>query len=258
MDSLGSDTKAGQTNYDDLYADILLWLREGYIDYVVPQLYWEHGHRAAPYEVLVDWWSRHSYGKHCYIGLGIYKAGSNARWRDKNIIPMQIRDARSYSTIQGQVYFSSKSFLKNPNSWNDSLQQNYYKYPALIPPMPWIDSIPPVPPVINAISTEGNAPGQQVRISATYIDKEKRLRQFALYAFSSLEDTDISNRPPLKLIPAVSDSLDYVLALSLPPQSGNELYIGLTAVDINNVESEISILQKLERANDKTDWEIVR
>lgn len=258
LDSLGSDTKAGQTNYDDLYADILLWLKEGYIDYVVPQLYWEHGHRAAPYEVLVDWWSQHSYGKHCYVGLGIYKAGSNARWRDRNIIPLQIQDARSFATIQGQVYFSSKSFVRNPNGWSDSLRLHYYKHPALIPPMPWIDSVPPVPPVVNSISIHGKNPQQQLQINARYVDTEKRLRQFAIYSFSSIEDTDISNKAPVKLIPATSDSLRYVLALSLLPQEGNELYIGISAVDINNVESEIGLLQKLERTNERAPWELVK
>ena len=48
-DSLGSDTHAGQTNYDDLYADILLWLKNGWIDYVVPQLYWEFEQKNAPF-----------------------------------------------------------------------------------------------------------------------------------------------------------------------------------------------------------------
>jgi hypothetical protein len=123
--------------------------------------------------------------------------------------------------------------------------------------MPWIDSIPPLPPVINSISTEGKLTDQQVRISAAYIDRSKRLRQFALYAFSSLENTDISGKAPLKLIPVSSDSLDYVLALSLLPQSGKELYIGLTAVDVNNVESELSILQKLQRSGTKAEWEVV-
>ena len=85
-DSIGSDSKAGQTNYDDLYADILLWLKEGWIDYVAPQLYWEFEHAHAPYGPLLDWWSKHTYGRHCYIGLGIYKAGSNAGWRDKDTI----------------------------------------------------------------------------------------------------------------------------------------------------------------------------
>jgi uncharacterized lipoprotein YddW (UPF0748 family) len=138
-DPMGSATKAGVTNYDDLYADILLWLRNGWIDYVAPQLYWEIGHKAAPFEVLLDWWSKHTYGKHCYIGLGLYRAGSNAAWRDPNQLPKQIRAMREYPEIQGAIYFSSRSFLNNPNGWNDSLQHNYYKYPAQVPPMAWLD-----------------------------------------------------------------------------------------------------------------------
>ena len=129
----GSDTKAAQTNYDDLYADILLWLREGWIDYVAPQLYWEFGHKAAPYEVLIDWWNSHTYGKNCYIGLGIYRAGINDAWKDKTQLPRQITYLRSKPNINGMIFFSSKSFLNNPNGWNDSLQQNYFKEPALVP-----------------------------------------------------------------------------------------------------------------------------
>ncbi|MGZ5246231.1 MAG: glycoside hydrolase family 10 protein [Flavitalea sp.] len=139
-DSLGSATKAGVTNYDDLYANVLLWLKEGWIDYVAPQLYWEIGHKAAPYEVLVDWWSKNTYGKHCYIGLGIYRAGSNAAWRDSTLLPRQINMMRSYPEIQGAIYFSSKSFVNNPNGWCDSLQNNYYKIPAMVPPMPWLNN----------------------------------------------------------------------------------------------------------------------
>jgi uncharacterized lipoprotein YddW (UPF0748 family) len=134
----GSDTKAGQTNYDDLYADILLWLKKGWIDYVAPQLYWEFGHKAAPYEVLVDWWNNHTYGRHCYIGLGIYRAGSNDAWKDKTMLPKQIELLRSKPNISGMIFFSSKSFNNNPNGWNDSLQQHYFKTPALVPPMDWL------------------------------------------------------------------------------------------------------------------------
>jgi uncharacterized lipoprotein YddW (UPF0748 family) len=74
QDPDGSDTQGGQTNYDDLYADIVLWLKKGWIDYVAPQIYFELGHPRAEYKKLLDWWSTHSYGKHCYVGLGIYKA----------------------------------------------------------------------------------------------------------------------------------------------------------------------------------------
>ena len=57
VDATGSSTHAGQTCYDDLYADILLWLKQGWIDYVAPQLYWEIGNRLCDYETLLNWWS---------------------------------------------------------------------------------------------------------------------------------------------------------------------------------------------------------
>ncbi len=149
QDSLGSDTHAGQTNYDDLYADILLWLKKGWIDYVTPQLYWEFEYRNAPFGILLDWWSKHSYGRPCYVGLGYYRAGSNVYWRDKSQLPRQLTAIRNTPHIDGEVYFSSTSFFKNPFGWNDTLREHYYNYPALIRPMPWIDSLKPSPPVLK-------------------------------------------------------------------------------------------------------------
>lgn len=129
----GSNTKAGQTNYDDLYADILLWLKNGWIDYVAPQIYWEFEQKAAPFQTVLDWWSTHTYGKNCYIGLGIYKGGSNVYWKDKTQLPRQIEMLRNTPNIQGMVFFSSKTFEKNPNGWSDSLRLNYFKEPAKTP-----------------------------------------------------------------------------------------------------------------------------
>jgi uncharacterized lipoprotein YddW (UPF0748 family) len=139
MDKDGSDSKSGVTNYDDLYANILLWLRKGWIDYVAPQLYLEIGNARIPYEKLLDWWSKHAYGKHVYIGHGIYRSGENSKaWKNPNELPDQIKLLRKYANVQGSIYFSSTSFNNNPNGWNDSLQNNYYKSPALIPRMEWL------------------------------------------------------------------------------------------------------------------------
>ncbi len=125
-DPNGSATKAGQTNYDDLYADILLWLKNGWMDYVLPQLYWEINHPLCDYNTLLDWWNKNSYGRHLYIGHGIYRAGQKG-WTEKSEIPNQIKNLRQYNTTHGSVYFSSKSFNKNLLGWNDSLQKNYYQ-----------------------------------------------------------------------------------------------------------------------------------
>ena len=113
QDMEGSATKAGQTNYDDLYADILLWAELGWIDYIAPQLYWEIGFTKADFTVLVDWWSKHTYGKNCYIGLGCYRANTNAAWRDKTQLPRQIEKIRNTPNLQGMIFYSSKSFEKN-------------------------------------------------------------------------------------------------------------------------------------------------
>lgn len=137
-DADGSKTNGAQTNYDDLYADILLWLRKGWIDYVAPQLYWEIGHKIAPYQVLVEWWNRHTYGRNCYIGLGIYRANSNAAWKDKTQINQQIELLRSMPNIQGMIFYSSKTFEKNPNGWNDTLRLHYFAQPAKTPTMGWL------------------------------------------------------------------------------------------------------------------------
>jgi len=134
----GSRTRAGQTNYDDLYADILLWLKNSWIDYVAPQIYWEFEQKNAPYQTVLDWWSTHSYGKNCYIGLGIYKGGSNAYWKDITQLPRQIEALRKTPTVQGMIFFSSKSFEKNPNGWSDTLRLNYFKEPAKTPEMSWL------------------------------------------------------------------------------------------------------------------------
>jgi len=141
-DPNGSDSKAGQTNYDDLYADILLWLKEKWVDYVAPQLYLEIGHDKIDYAKLLDWWSKNSYGRNLYIGLGIYRSGSNAAWRNPNELPNQIKLLRQYSNVQGSIYFSSKSFNNNPNGWSDSLRNNYYRLPAKVPAIEWLPKKP--------------------------------------------------------------------------------------------------------------------
>lgn len=141
VDSRGSATRAGIQNYDDLYADILKWLKEGTIDYVAPQLYWEIGKSNADYSILADWWSKNSYNKNLYIGLAVYKLGnkpdakekSSKSWSKGNELIRQLNENKKHHQIDGVMYFSAKNFLDNRLGLNDSLQNNYYKYPALHP-----------------------------------------------------------------------------------------------------------------------------
>lgn len=133
VDAAGSNTRAGVTNYDDLYADVKLWLKKGWIDYVIPQVYWEIGHKLADFQTIVDWWSKNSFGKNVYVGVGLYRAGSNPVWKDKNELPRQIKLIRNTPNVQGMSFYSSKSLEKNVNGWTDSLRLNYFASPAPVP-----------------------------------------------------------------------------------------------------------------------------
>lgn len=121
----GSATRAGMTNYDDLYADILLWMREGWIDYVAPQIYWEIGKKVADYAVLARWWAEHSYGCELYIGLADYRLGSGKAgnpWREGNELMRQLRYNRQLDEIRGECFYSTRPLLRNPQHICDSLR----------------------------------------------------------------------------------------------------------------------------------------
>ncbi len=136
VDPRGSNTRAGVQNYDDLYADVLKWLKEGTIDYVVPQLYWEIGKKVADYDVLVKWWSENSYGKNLYIGLYASQLGqreANAAWRNGNEVIRQLNLNTHYPQVDGAVFFSARGFLQNKQGLLDSLKHGLYKYPSIQP-----------------------------------------------------------------------------------------------------------------------------
>ncbi len=177
-DPIGSNTKAGVSNYDDLYADILSWLNKGWIDYVIPQLYWEHGHPLADYDELVNWWNQHNYNRNLYIGHGVYRAGSSPAWRNGSEIPYQIKQLRTLKNTRGSAYFSSTNFKNNPNHWNDSLQNHYYKKPALQPTMPWLVQYEVAPPVVNKKSEKS----YQIEIT-----DNKKVKQLAILSLTNKE-----------------------------------------------------------------------
>jgi uncharacterized lipoprotein YddW (UPF0748 family) len=183
-DSTGSDTQAGQTTYDNLYADVRLWLREGWVDYVVPQIYFSTRHPKVNYAKLLDWWTRNSYGRHLYVGQGPYKI---ARDRDSTwFLPgqtgEQIRLNRTYPQVQGSVFFSSRSLVANPLGVTDTLRDVYYRSPALVP---------------VSEDLAGNAPKPPVRIRVRYRGKktvlrwksgDANVRYFAVYRFGQKKE----------------------------------------------------------------------
>jgi len=138
-DPTGSKSQADQTSYDDLYADVLTWLKNGWIDYVAPQLYFGIGYNKADYQKLLDWWVKNTYGRQLYIGHAAYKIGteSDSLWGDPLQVANQIMLNRRSFQVDGSIFFSSKSFADNPLGINEQLRSNLYQFPALVPSMSW-------------------------------------------------------------------------------------------------------------------------
>ncbi len=148
----GSNTTAGQTNYDDLFADVRLWQRMGWIDYCMPQLYWESGHPAVDYGTLIAWWNKNAYDRHMYIGHGIYKLGTGRKpaWKNLDEIEHQIDETRHFKKVHGSAFYSIKFLKRNIFGINQMFRDKVYKYPALLPEMKWLpkkvdNALPPRP-----------------------------------------------------------------------------------------------------------------
>ncbi|MGW4162849.1 glycoside hydrolase family 10 protein [Streptomyces sp. NPDC004788] len=117
-DPEGSDTRGGQS-YDDLYADTRRWIREGWLDHVIPQLYWHIGFDACDYAKLVPWWDAvvRGTGVRLYLGEALYKVGDPAQpaaWQDPAELARHVRLARTYATVGGHCYFAAREVAKDP------------------------------------------------------------------------------------------------------------------------------------------------
>lgn len=136
-DPLGSPTRAGVATYDDLYADTRKWVREGWIDYIVPQAYWQLGHPTADYADIVPWWARTvgGTGVRLYVGEALYRCDGQsptAAWRDPRELSRHVRFARGYPEVRGHVYFSAKQVAADPNGAMARVVADHY--PAAAPP----------------------------------------------------------------------------------------------------------------------------
>ncbi|TDU79145.1 family 10 glycosylhydrolase [Streptomyces sp. KS 21] len=136
-DPLGSPTQAGVETYDDLYADTRKWVREGWIDYIVPQAYWQIGHPAADYAKIVPWWADTvaGTGVALYVGEALYRCDRNSstpEWRDPAELSKHLTFARRYPEVRGHVYFSAKQVVADPNGAMARVVADHY--PTAVPP----------------------------------------------------------------------------------------------------------------------------
>ena len=180
VDPEGSSGLRGMSSFDDLYADVRKWLMKGWIDYVIPQLYWEKGNHYGDFTALVKWWGENSYGKPLYIGQALYKSTAEKNgWSQKDEIINQINYLRTNDNVKGFAFFSASN-LSELSSWQvRTLWENQLNSEAAI------DDDRRA--VVNEQPVATNPVPQPVRIAS---NDERFVQEF----LSSLENTPISIR----------------------------------------------------------------
>lgn len=160
-DIRGSDTKSyGYTNYDHLHADVLFWMEKGWLDYVLPQLYFNIGYEAADFNILAEWWQDYSAGTPIYGGLGTYRLDKDAKieaWRSAGQIKQQAMILREMPAYQGVCYFNAKNFKENRLGINEVMAE-LYPNPALVPSLRGFpEKAPSAPTNVKMESVQGGA-----------------------------------------------------------------------------------------------------
>lgn len=178
-DSTGSLTN-GLSNYDQLFADVALWAKEGDIDYLVPQLYWVIGHPLADYEILINWWNDCRFTDHLYIGQNISVL--------KEQMKRKMELVRELPNVSGNVWWPGWTIPKNVNNIADSLSLVYQSHPALISAYSALDSIAPEP--VSRLRKKGS----ELRWEAPATDDPmQEPRFYAVYFFPGGVTPDISS-----------------------------------------------------------------
>jgi len=233
----GSDTHGGDSYYE-LYADSRKWIKEGWLDYINPQLYWPINDRLAPFEKLLPWWSDNTYNRHLYIGQAAYRINERKSiiFKHPQEMPDEIKLLRNNPRVQGSVFFSSASLLHDPLGFTDSLRLNYYKHPALPPVMLWLDSIPPnVPLNFTATRLQGNR--VQLKWDTPLLAKDKEpVYGYVIYRFEGTEKISVDNAKNILHIQYNADKQYIDTAIE---RGKTYLYV-ITAIDRLKNESDRS------------------
>ncbi len=192
-DPNGSATN-GLQNYDDLYADVLLWVKEGWVDYNIPQIYWEIGNKAADYDELIHWWSANAGQRPLYVGQDVTRTCKHPDPQNPQLHQMGRKYdlQRSLPGIYGSCQWYAKAVVDNVGNYGLTLQQVYHNTPALQPLMPWIDKkAPGKPRKVKEIWTEDGpvlfwtAPKAKSIMDEAY--------QYVVYRFPKGEPRDLED-----------------------------------------------------------------
>ncbi len=120
-------------------------MNNGWVDYCVPQIYWQIGHKTADYDTLIRWWNKYCGNRHLYIGEDIERTVKFAAPANPNVHQMaaKFRLHEEMQNVNGTVLWYAKAAVDNAGNYGTMLRQKYWRYPALQPMMDYIDGKAP-------------------------------------------------------------------------------------------------------------------
>lgn len=233
-DPNGSDSN-GLQNYDNLYADVLKWGQEGWIDYLIPQLYWEIGHTHACSEKLLYWWGKQSYKCRLYIGQSVVRSCDAPDMALPNQFYRKMVLSREQEGVMGNCFWSGYDLAQNYKESAHALQSTFHTTPSLIPSYPTIDGT--TPPEVTGLRTKWTLFGRYLSWKRTTNPKEDGMQYqyyFAIYRFKMGEAIDLNNAS--RLIEITNDT-EYLLPYT-HLERGDYIYV-VTALDRAHNESPL-------------------
>ncbi|MFC0167529.1 glycoside hydrolase family 10 protein [Pseudoduganella danionis] len=168
---------AGFSQYDKLYADAELWLANGWLDYLAPQLYWPVSQAPQAFDVLLDYWvAQNTRARHIWPGLYTSRIDRSSKAFAPEEILKQIAVTRSRASVGGHVHFSIAALMENRKGISEQLKAQSYQSPALTPATPWLgNTVPPAP----TVGTRREANGLALKLSVT---GGKPVAQYAIWS----------------------------------------------------------------------------
>jgi uncharacterized lipoprotein YddW (UPF0748 family) len=168
----------GFSQYDDLYAHAERWLEQGWMDYLVPQLYWKTGSSDQPFGPLLDYWrAQNPKGRHVWPGLFTSRTGSSEPWSAEEITG-QIQLTRTREGSTGHAHFSMVALKMNYGGITGRLAA-FYESPALVPATGWLSDSPPPTPSVRLLRSVADP--TSVRVESTADDAPWLLAVWGCY-----------------------------------------------------------------------------
>lgn len=235
-DPSGANTKygsatAGTQNYDDLYADVILWQKEGWVDYTLPQIYWNFGTRAADYEVLLHWWNDYCNDRPLFIGQDVERTvkGVDPDNPGRHQIFAKYDLQRSLPNIQGSCQWYAAAVVNNPGNYRTILERQYHSTPALQPQMKFIDGKAPGKPQKAGIEHDAAGRNFWIEWSAPKAKNEMdKAMYYVVYDFEKGEKIDLGSSKKIAAIvrepkfPLVKNLVGHTIVITALDRLQNE------------------------------------